>query len=91
VAKAYYSQHIKFALSMISIAVLLSGCATTSSSSSSEWNAKNIGQGMQVGAMGSSGNPLSGIIWGLGFLVEQIGGAVESSPPPPRYDEEMAN
>lgn len=75
------SWHIKFTLAMIIIAILLSGCATTSNSSTSEWSAKNIGQGMKVGAMGSTGNPLSGIVWGIGFLVEQIGGAMESAPP----------
>lgn len=69
--------------------MMLSGCATTSKSSSSEWNSRSIGQGIQVGAAGSSGNPLSGIVWGLGFLVEQIWGAIESAPPPSGHDDKM--
>lgn len=62
------------------LSLSLCGCATTGSS---EWSAKNVGQGMQLGAAGSSGNPLSGIVWGIGFLVEQVGGAIESTPPKP--------
>ena len=71
--------------------MMLSGCATTSKSSSSEWNARSIGQGIQIGAAGSSGNPLSGIVWGVGFLVEQIGGAMESAPPPSGHDDEIVH
>lgn len=62
------------------LSLSLCGCATTGSS---EWSAKSVGQGMQIGAVGSSGNPLSGIVWGIGFLVEQIGGAIESTPTEP--------
>lgn len=64
--------------------IMLTGCATTSTTaSSSGWSAKSVGQGMQIGAAGSSGNPLSGIVWGIGFLVEQVGGAIESTPTEP--------
>ncbi len=87
--KMHYSRNIKLILSMIAIAALLSSCATTSGSSSSEWSAKSVGQGIQVGAAGSSGNPLSGIVWGFGFLVEQIGGAIESAPPQPEQIEDI--
>lgn len=74
---------------MLFLSLSLCGCATTGSS---EWSAKSVGQGMQLGAAGSSGNPLSGIVWGIGFLVEQVGGAIESTPPKPEQldDSEVA-
>lgn len=87
VAKVYYSRRTKFALSIISIAVLLSGCATTTSSSS-DWSARNIGQGIQHGAIASYNNPLSGIVWGIGFLVEHVGVAVESTASPAHFEED---
>jgi hypothetical protein len=50
--------------------LLITGCGST-------WTAKDVGRGMQLGSMGGNGGWLAPVVWGTGFVIEQVGEAVE--------------
>lgn len=54
------------------LAMLTTGCATTSTADN-EWNMKNVGKGIQLGAVGSNAGVFAPVIWGIGVMVEAIG------------------
>lgn len=54
---------------LAALSLLLTGCGST-------WTAKEVGRGMQLGSIGGSGGWLAPIVWGAGFVIEQVGEAV---------------
>ena len=45
---------------------LLAGCGET-------WTVRDVGRGMQLGSMSGNGWWLTPIVWGAGFVIEQVG------------------
>jgi len=39
---------------------------------------RDVGIGMQVGSLGGNGGILAPIVWGTGFVLEQVGDAINS-------------
>ena len=56
------------------LALALAGCGST-------WTAKDVGRGMQLGSMSGNGGWLAPMVWGTGFVIEQVGEAVEGKQP----------
>lgn len=71
------------------LSILTAGCATTNESHS-DWNAENVGRGMQLGGAASNGGILSPIIWGVGVVVEAVGGASAAEERRKRREQQKA-
>lgn len=52
--------------------------AGTQTGCSSTLTVRDVGIGMQVGSLGGNGGILAPIVWGTGFVLEQVGDAVGS-------------
>lgn len=62
---------VRLCMAAIMAVSTLTGCSST-------MTVRDVGIGMQLGSLGGNGGILAPIVWGTGFVLEQVGDAVGS-------------
>jgi len=68
---------------MLLILLCAGSCSTTAPAQKNTWSIKEVGKGLQVGSMAANAGLLAPFIFGTGFLMEQVGSAIEKSDKKP--------